>query len=276
LYSHVLNLPLPYHDSKTHGELMSRFTNDVDLIAEAITNSLAAIVNSSLMLVGTVIMMFVLSIPLAMITLLILPIFSFLINRIINQSRKYFRQQQASIGALNGFIEETMEGQQVNQLFNHQTRNMQDFSQYNADFKDKAFHAQTWSGLMIPVMMNLNSLNYAIISTSGAMLCISGALSIGALGAYLNATRQFARPLNEIAMQYTTIQAGLASAERIFEVLNEPIEIDDENTIDADIVNGEVSFEDVHFSYVPNIEVLKGISFYAKKGQKIAFVGSSI
>jgi ATP-binding cassette subfamily B multidrug efflux pump len=275
LYDRVLHMPAGYHDQRTHGEMMSYFTNDIDLLSDSITNSISSLVSSSSMLVGTILLMIYLSWQLAIITLVALPIFSFLINKIVQTSRKYFKRQQEAIASLNGFVEETMEGQQVNLLFGHEKAALDIFDNLNGNYRDQAVRAQSWSGLMIPFMMNLNSVNYAIISAAGGYLAVTAGLSIGTLGAFVNSTRQFSRPLNEVAMQYTTIQAGLAAAERIFEILKQDVETDDPDAIELERVDGYVRFENVDFSYVPNKPVLHDVSFYAKPGQKIAIVGST-
>ncbi|MHC1735603.1 MAG: ABC transporter ATP-binding protein [Erysipelotrichaceae bacterium] len=275
LYDRMLHMPVGYHDKRTHGEIMSHFTNDIDLLSDSITNSMSSLVSSSSMLVGTILMMIYLSWQLAIITLIALPIFTFLINRIVAMSRKYFRRQQEAIAKLNGFVEETMEGQQVNLLFNHESSALETFDQLNTNYRTHAMRAQSWSGLMIPFMMNLNAVNYALIASVGGYLSVVAGLSVGTLGAFVNSTRQFSRPLNEIAMQYTSIQAGLAAAERIFEVLKQPIETDDDHAIELNESQGLVRFENVDFAYDPQKPVLHDVSFYAKPGQKIAIVGST-
>ena len=275
LYDRVLHMPAGYHDQRTHGEMMSYFTNDIDLLSDSITNSIASLVSSSSMLVGTILLMIYLSWQLAIITLIALPIFSFLINKIVQTSRKYFKRQQEAIANLNGFVEETMEGQQVNILFGHQAAALDIFDSLNRNYRNQAVRAQSWSGMMIPFMMNLNSVNYAIISATGGYLAVTAGLSIGTLGAFVNSTRQFSRPLNEVAMQYTTIQAGLAAAERIFEILQQDVEVDEPDAIELIHTDGFVRFENVDFSYLPDKPVLSDVSFYAKPGQKIAIVGST-
>lgn len=275
LYDRMLHMPVGYHDKRTHGEIMSHFTNDIDLLSDSITNSMSSLVSSSSMLVGTILMMIYLSWQLAIITLIALPIFTFLINRIVAMSRKYFRRQQEAIAKLNGFVEETMEGQQVNLLFNHESSALKTFDGLNTNYRTHAMRAQSWSGLMIPFMMNLNAVNYALIASVGGYLSVVAGLSVGTLGAFVNSTRQFSRPLNEIAMQYTSIQAGLAAAERIFEVLKQPIETNDDQAIELDESQGFVRFENVDFAYDPQKPVLHDVSFYAKPGQKIAIVGST-
>lgn len=275
LYDRMLHMPVGYHDRKTHGEIMSHFTNDIDLLADTITNSVSSLVSSSSMLVGTLIMMIYLSWQLAIITIVAFPLFSMIINQIVKRSRNNFRNQQKSIGNLNGFVEETMEGQSVNLLFNHEDAALTQFDQLNEAYRKSAFKAQSWSGLMIPLMMNLNAISYAIVSATGGYLSITQGLSIGTLGAFLNSTRQFSRPLNEVAMQYTTIQAGLAAAERIFEVLGQDVETDLPEAINLLHTDGFVRFEHVDFAYLPDKPVLKDVSFYAKPGQKIAIVGST-
>jgi ATP-binding cassette, subfamily B, multidrug efflux pump len=275
LYDRVLHMPAGYLDQRTHGEMMSYFTNDIDLLSDSITNSISSLVSSSSMLVGTILLMIYLSWQLAIITLVALPIFSYLINIIVQTSRKYFKRQQEAIADLNGFVEETMEGQQVNLLFGHEQAALDIFDDLNGNYRNQAVRAQSWAGLMIPFMMNLNSVNYAIISATGGYLAVTASLSIGTLGAFLNSTRQFSRPLNDVAMQYTTIQAGLAAAERIFEVLKQEVEVDEPDAIQLQHTDGYVRFDQVDFSYVPGKPVLRDVSFYAKPGQKIAIVGST-
>lgn len=275
LYQHLLKIPVRYHDQHTHGELMSRFTSDIELISDTITNSVSSIVSSTLMLAGTTLMLIYLSYLLAIILLVALPIFGLLINRIVSISRKHFRSQQQAIGKLNGFIEENLEGQQITNLYRHQNQSMKTFNFLNEDYRHHAFRAQSWSGLMIPLVMNLNSVNYAIVAASGAYLAITTGLSVGTLGAFVNSTRQFSRPLNEIATQYTTIQAGLAAAERVFEVLEEPEEALPLNPSSVTTLQGAVRFDDVSFGYVEGKTILNHVSFYAKPGQKIAIVGST-
>jgi len=275
LYDRMLHMPVGYHDKRTHGEIMSHFTNDIDLLSDSITNSMSSLVSSSSMLAGTILMMIYLSWQLAIITLVALPIFTFLINRIVSMSRKYFRRQQEAISKLNGFVEETMEGQQVNLLFGHENDALETFDRLNKNYRTHAMRAQSWSGLMIPFMMNLNAVNYALIASVGGYLSVTAGLSVGTLGAFVNSTRQFSRPLNEIAMQYTSIQAGLAAAERIFGVLKQPIETDEPAAIELKESEGFVRFENVDFAYDPQKPVLHEVSFYAKPGQKIAIVGST-
>lgn len=275
LFKKVMRIPVAYHDRFTHGELMSRFTNDIDLVSEALNMSAVSIVTNVLSLIGTVIVMFVLSPVLAIITVVILPLLSLMSSQIVKYSKRYSKRQQVSLGALNGFIEESIEGQAVLQLFNHEQASMDTFKALNKTFKGNAQRAQIASGIMFPLMQNLNNFTYAIMGGVGGYLVLNGMMSIAQLSAFVSLSRTLSRPINEIAMQYTTLQSAVASAERLFEVLDWPDEAPiNQGEVLPNIV-GDVKFESVVFGYNPERPVLKSVSFYAKPGQKIAFVGST-
>ena len=275
MFDHVLRMEVRYHDINTDGDLMSRFTNDIDLVSEGLNTAAASIIINIFTLIGTVVVMFFLSPTLSVITLLILPFLSLMARWIVKRSRIYSKRQQESLGTLNGYIEEAMEGQMVMQLFNHEDRAIDHFTDLNTDFRENSQKAQITSIMMFPLMQNMNTINYAIIGIVGGYLAINFGLSIGDLGAYVNMTRTQGKPINQISSQFTTLQSALASAERIFELLDWPLEEINEDDLLISDIKGDVKFNDVTFSYVPNQKVLKNVSFYAKPGQKIAFVGST-
>lgn len=275
MFDHVLRMEVRYHDINTDGDLMSRFTNDIDLVSEGLNTAAASIIINIFTLIGTVVVMFFLSPTLSVITLLILPFLSLMARWIVKRSRIYSKRQQESLGTLNGYIEEAMEGQMVMQLFNHEDRAIEHFTDLNTDFRENSQKAQITSIMMFPLMQNMNTINYAIIGIVGGYLAINFGLSIGDLGAYVNMTRTQGKPINQISSQFTTLQSALASAERIFELLDWPLEEINEDDLLISDIKGDVKFNDVTFSYVPNQKVLKNVSFYAKPGQKIAFVGST-
>ncbi len=275
MYAHMLKLDVRYHDQNAHGDLMSRFTNDVDLVQEGLNTAAASMVVNAMTLVGTMLYMIYLSPILSLVTLAIIPLLMFLSKSIVKYSRRYSRQQQQSLGDLNAYIEESVEGQVVMQLFNHESESLSKMASLSNTFRIKTRLAQMFSSLMFPLMQNVNTINYSVIGIVGGYLSIYQGLSLGNLGAYVNMTRTLGRPINMIANHYTILQSSLAAAERVFELLDWKVEpmVDDEIILDE--VVGDVVFNEVHFGYKKNQEVLKGISFWAKSGQKIAFVGST-
>ncbi len=275
MYARMLKLDVKYHDQNAHGDLMSRFTNDVDLVQEGLNTAAASMVVNAMTLVGTIAYMIYLSPILSVVTLGIIPLLMLMSRTIVKYSRIYSRQQQRSLGVLNGYIEESVEGQMVMQLFNHEEKSHENMSHFSDDFRNKTRLAQMTSAMMFPLMQNVNLINYALIGIVGGWLSINRSLSIGNLGAYVNMTRTLGRPINMLANHYTILQSSLAAAERIFELLDWEEETVGEDEIMLKDVVGDVVFQDVHFGYEPGQEVLKGISFWAKSGQKIAFVGST-
>ncbi len=275
MFDTMLKMKVNYHDQNTHGDLMSRFTNDIDLVGEGLNTAAASIIINIFTLLGTIVVMFFLSPTLSLITIILLPLLSLMAKAIVQRSRIYSRRQQKSLGRLNGFIEEAMEGQMVMQLFNHEEDALNQFNSLNQEYRENAQKAQITSIMMFPLMQNMNTINYAIIGIVGGYLAINFGLSIGDLGAYVNMTRTQGKPINEISNQFTTLQSALASAERVFELIDWPLEEIFEDDVVLDKVVGDVKFNNVTFSYVKDQIVLNDISFYAKPGQKIAIVGST-
>ena len=226
LFGHMQDLPLRYFDSKSHGELMSRYTNDVDNVNTALEQSLSQSISSVVTVVGVFVMMLVLSPILTVAVVGMLVVMLLAIRFIGKRSSKYFREQQKALGALNGHIEEAMLGQKVIKVFNHEEQTQEDFRLKNQALRSAATKAQTFGGVMMPVMGNLSYVLYAIIAMGGALLVINGRLDIGTIAAYLTYVRNFTMPISNIANQFNTILSALAGAERIFDVLDQPVEED--------------------------------------------------
>lgn len=293
LFNHMQTLPLRYFDSQTHGEIMSRFTNDVDNIQVMLEQSMVQLVSSAFTFVGIVIVMIVLSPILFGIALVFLVVMIVAVSKIGKQSRKYFRSQQEKLGAMNGNIEESIEGMKVIKVFNHEQQAVDEFEKTNEEFRNAATNANFYSGIMGPCSTGINNASYASIALVGGILALTGRLDIGTFFTFLSYSKQFTQPINQIANQMNNIFSALAGAERVFAVMDMESETDEgtvtlceEKTengkkwywVDGDRripVKGDVVFTDVNFSYVPEKQVLKNINLYAKTGQKIAFVGST-
>lgn len=308
LFVHVQKLPLKYFDSNTHGELMSRFTNDVDTLQEAMNNSFAMIIQSFITLFGTIIMMMVLSVKLSLIVIVFLAVMLLFIKFNGKHSKKYYTKQQAELGKLNGFIQEMIDGQKVEKVFNHEEANYKQFLEMNENLRKESTNALAFSGMMVPTIVSLSYFNYAISACVGGLLALNGQIDLGSLSAYLVYVRQSAMPLNQFTNQINFMLMALSGAERIFDMMEEEVEIDDgkvtlchvckdangnlvecnkdsnifawkvptsNNNFDYVELKGDVRFNDVVFGYVDKKKVLNKISLYAKPGQKIAFVGST-
>ena len=226
LFAHTQKLPLSYFDAHTHGELMSRFTNDVDTIQEAMNNSFAMIIQSFIMLTGTIIMMMVLSIQLSLIVIVFLIIMFFFIRFNGKHSKKYFNRQQAELGKINGYVQEMAEGQKVEKVFNHEEIDFNNFCKLNENLRKESTSALTFSGMMIPTIVSLSYLNYALSACVGGLLAIRGLIDLGSLSAYLVYVRQSAMPLNQFTQQVNFLLSALSGAERIFDMMDTEPEID--------------------------------------------------
>lgn len=276
LFSKMERLPIQYFDTHQHGDLMSRYTNDIDRISDALTDSLSDMLSSALTLIGIFCLMLYISPILTLVTLITVPLMFLSAKAIVKRSRKYFKAQQESIGTLNGYTEEMISGQKVIKVFGHERKVEADFNELNKELKDKSLKAQFYSGLMMPVMQNLSTLNYVFITIVGALLAIFRGFDVGGLAAFLQYSRQFGRPINELASLYNSIQAAIAGAERIFEVIDEaPERPDSPDAIALSHVQGDVTMRDVCFGYKPEKMILKGISLHAPAGHKIALVGAT-
>lgn len=293
LFDHMQTLPLSYFDSRTHGDIMSSYTNDIDNVHMMLEQSMVQLISAVFTFIGIVVAMISLSPVLFGVALIFLFIMVISVSKIGKQSRKYFRLQQQNLGAMNGTIEESIEGLKVVKVFNHEEITNEDFGRTNEEFRRTATNASFFSGIMGPCSTGINNASYATIALVGGILALTGKLSIGTFFTFLSYSKQFTQPINQIANQMNTIFSALAGAERVFDIMDMPSEVDDgtvtlseEKTdngtkwywIDGDRkipVEGNVVFKDVSFSYVPEKQVLKDINLYAKSGQKIAFVGST-
>ena len=303
LFNRLQQLPVSYYDRHQSGDLMSRFTNDIDTVSEMLNSSFASIISNVLTFVGTVVMMLVLNPWLTLITVLFLGLMGLVGKVIGGRSRANFQRQQAALGALNGYIEEMIEGQKVIKVFNHEGQAVERFTALNGDYRDAATAAQAYAGMMMPAMGNLSKINYAVTCCVGGLLAIGGVFDIGSLGAYLLYVKQVSQPVGQISQQINTLLAAAAGAERIFAVMDEQPETDEGKTVivrvekngdtltetkrrtghwawkkpDGTLVElrGDVRFDHVTFSYDGEKTVLNDVSLFAEPGQKIAFVGST-
>ena len=276
LFSKIQKLPVRFYDNNPTGEIMSRFTNDVDNIGTMLDNSLVSVISGAVTLIGTLFFMISTNLVLTLVTVVFVPIFAKGGMLIAGKSRKYYTGQQAALGAVNGYIEETVTGQKVIKVFNHEEDSVEEFGLLNDDLRDKQFKAQFYGGIMGPIMGNTSQISYAItVGVGGILICTSG-LMPGALTVFSNYSRQFSFPINNISQQMSTIFSALAGAERVFRIIDMKEEPEDvPNASDMKDMKGYVELKHVTFGYNPDKTILKDISLYAKPGQKIAFVGST-
>ncbi|MBR3290058.1 MAG: ABC transporter ATP-binding protein, partial [Clostridia bacterium] len=276
LFAKLQTLPVRFFDTHATGEVMSRFTNDVDNIDVMMNNSLVQIVSGIITIIGTFTFMVTTNWQLTLVTLAFVPIYAKGGALIGKKSHKYYSGQQAALGAVNGYIEETVSGQKVIKVFNHEDICVEEFGTLNDDLRDKQFYAQFFGGIMGPVMGNMAQVCYGVTLGIGAAMMVAGGLTPGALTVFANYSRHFGQPINTISMQISTIFAALAGAERVFQVMDADPETPDEPSAKSmDGMKGYVKLEHVSFGYVENHRILNDISLYAKPGQKIALVGST-
>ncbi len=276
LFGKIQKLPVRFYDTNNHGDIMSRFTNDVDAVGEMLNNTVVQIISSIINVAGTFCLMVYTNVWLTLVTVVAIPLMMQAARFVSLRSRKYYKAQQAALGALNGYIEETVTGQKVVKVFCHEQVAEEEFEFLNYDLRDKQIKAQFFGGIMGPVMGNLGQVSYSLTACIGGLLCVLRGFDIGGLTVFVNYSRQFSRPINELSMQMNTIFSALAGAERVFAVMDEAPEQEDAGTA-VRLANpkGYVKLEDVTFGYEPDKTILKHISLYAKPGQKIAFVGST-
>ncbi|MFV0352921.1 MAG: ABC transporter ATP-binding protein [Oscillospiraceae bacterium] len=301
LFTHLQTLPLRYFDGHTHGNLMSRFTNDIDTLVDALNNSFAVLIQSAVTVVGTFIMLFALNATLSLVVLVSYALMFLFVRFAGRKSHGYFSQQQKHLAEVNSFVEEMVEGQKVVKIFNHEKESLEGFDKRNEALKKAGAGALTYSGITIPVVVSISYLNYAIAALLGALFAISGQLDLGSLASYLVFVRQGAMPMNQFSQQVNILLAALAGFEHINEVLQQKPEIDNGTVtlVRADEtpdytgdtrwawrvpegqtstyvpLRGDARFYDVVFSYVPKHTILKDISLFARPGEKLAFVGST-
>ena len=305
LFHTTQGLPLEYYDQHTHGDTMSRFTNDVDTVSDALNNSFAMVIQSFMQIVGTLTLLFILNWRLSFLVVVGYAAMFAYIQYSGKKSKYYFKSQQRYLGDLNGYIEEMINGQKVVKVFNHETANMEAFKKKNILLREAGTKAVSYSGTMVPMVVSISYINYALVAVIGGVMALKGWTDVGSLASYLVFVRQAALPINQFTQQSNFLLAALAGAERIFDLMREEPEVDEGNitltrvrqnsdgTLEKTDVRtglwawedptshtltplrGDVRFHEVSFGYTPEKKILDNISLYAKPGQKIAFVGST-
>lgn len=300
LFGKVQKLPVRFYDTNSHGDIMSRFSNDVDAIGEMMNNTIIQVISAGISVVGTFGLMIYTNIYLTIITIVMLPLMMKAAGAVAKRSQKYYKAQQEALGTLNGYIEETVTGQKVVKVFNHEEIAQEEFGRFNKDLRDKQIKAQFFGGIMMPVMGNFSQISYSLTACIGGVLCVLRGFDLGGLTVFVNYSRQFSRPINELAMQMNTVFSALAGAERVFDMMDQEPEREDApdalgitekdgqfywdipKTCEAYayrkdhlLLRPEVVLQSVYFGYNPDKTILKHITLYAKPGQKIAFVGST-
>lgn len=275
LFVKMSKLPVKYFDTHTHGELMSRLTNDVDNVSNTLSQSLSTLVSSALTIIGSLSLMLFYSPLMTLISLLAIPLGLFIVNLISKKTRKYFKKQQESLGNLNGHIEEMITGQKTVLAFSRTGIVINEFDEINKKLRNYSVQAQIWGGIVGPVMNMIGNLSFTLVAISGGLLAAAGSISVGTIQAFVQLSKQFTRPVSEVANQYAMIQSALSGAERVFEVMDSIPEEDagKDNHFEVSEVKGNVVFENVNFGYTEEKMVLKDFSIDVKAGEKIALVG---
>ncbi|MBG9798053.1 ABC transporter ATP-binding protein [Brevibacillus laterosporus] len=274
IFDKVQTLPLRFFDERPRGDLMSRLTNDVENINNTLSQATTQIFSSLITVIGAVGMMLMLSPSLTLVSLIVVPLGLFITKKIAERTRKLFLEQQTELGQLNGYIEEMISGQRVVKAFNREQETIDQFAKKNQRLKKVGAQAQVFSGIIPPLMNAINNVSFALVAGIGGYMAVQGAITIGIITAFLNYSKQFARPLNEMANQFNMLQSAFAGAERVFEVLDEEPEFADQ-TVARSLgqVEGKVEFKDVTFGYKSDKPVLQEINLTAEPGQMIALVG---
>jgi ATP-binding cassette subfamily B protein len=274
LFARLQTLSLRFFDQRTHGELMSRLSNDVENISVVLTSSVTQLMSSALGVVGVAVMMFLINVRLALVSLVTIPLMMFLSQAIAKRTRKGFREQQEHLGQLNGIIEETVTGQRVVKAYVREQAVIDEFESVNVKLRRAATDARILAGTIGPLTNFVNNLGFAIIAGTGGWLAVKGLATVGTIASFVNYARRFSRPLNQIANLYNSIQSALAGAERVFEIIDQVPEVQDApDAVPLTTVRGDVRFDDVCFGYVEDVPVLKQVSLHASPGQTIALVG---
>ena len=273
LFGRMQQLPVRFFDQRAHGDLMSRLTNDVENVANVLAAGFSQFVSSVLGLAGTVIFMFFLNVPLALVSLVAMPLTFFLTRAIAKRTRAGFRETQQTLGTLNGIIEETLTGQRTVLAFAREQTVLEQFTQVNRHLQKVSLWARIFAGFMGPLTNMVNNLGLAIVASAGGLLAVRGLASVGEVAAFVNYAGRLSWPLNQIAQLFNSIQSALAGAERVFNLMDEQPEQDLPGAAPLAHVNGAVVLEEVDFSYTPGVSVLKRVSLHAQPGQMIALVG---
>lgn len=274
------NLPFSYFDKQSHGEVLSRFSNDIDTVQQTLSQSLAQMISSIVQIIGFLVMMLSISWQMTLMALVVIPLSLFLVTTVVKHSQKYFAKQQRSLGNVNGHIEEMYSGHIVMKAFNGEEKSIAQFAEYNDDLYDSAWKSQFLSGLMQPIAMFVGNIGYVGVCILGGWLAMNGVIEIGDIQSFIIYVRNFNNPISQVAQTMNVLQSTAAAAERVFEFLAEEEEVK-ETAQPAEVFNrfgktdikGQVTFENVHFGYTPDKIVINDFSMYIKPGKKIAIVG---
>jgi ATP-binding cassette subfamily B protein len=273
LFARLQTLPVRFFDQRAHGELMSRLTNDMENISNILSTSFSQLFSSLLGLVGVVVVMFMLNLPLAAVSLAVMPLTYVLTRAVARRTRQGFRETQKTLGELNGIIEETITGERTVKAFVREQATVEAFSLVNRGLQKVALRARIFAGFMGPLMNMVNNLGLAIVACTGGWLAVQGLVTVGEIAAFVNYAGRLGFPLNQIAQLFNSIQSALAGAERVFELMDEIPEVDAPDATPLEHVAGKVTFERVNFSYQAGVPVLKEVSLHAEAGQMVALVG---
>ncbi|OMF03892.1 multidrug ABC transporter ATP-binding protein [Paenibacillus sp. FSL H7-0331] len=274
LFEKLQKLPLAYFDSRRHGEIMSRLSNDIENVSSSLSQSITQLMGGSIAIIGSLVMMLILSPLLTLASMITVPLVYLLARTITKRTSVLFKDQQVQLGKLNGHVEETISGIEVVKAFNREDKAIEEFDAVNAKLCEVGLKAQIWSGFLMPLLAVINNIGFAAVAVVGGVLAVKGLITVGIIASFLSYSRQFVRPLNEIANIFNVLQSGVAGAERVFEVLDELEETADApNAIPLENAKGHVVFENVSFGYRPDVPILKNISFESQEGSSTAFVG---
>ncbi|MBT2657682.1 ABC transporter ATP-binding protein [Bacillus sp. ISL-18] len=274
IFRKLQKLPVSFFDTRTHGELMSRLSNDVDNVSNTISQSTTQLMSGLIVITGSLIMMIILSPLLTIASLITVPLVFLLTKTIAKRTSVLFKNQQIELGKLNGHIEESISGIEVVKAFNHEDQVIKEFELVNTKLRDVGLKAQIWSGFLMPIMNVINNLGFAIVAVIGGILAVKSLVTVGAIASFITYSRQFVRPLNDLANIFNILQSGVAGAERVFEIIDEPEEvIDPPHAVELMNPKGHVVFENVSFGYRPDVPIIKNVSFEARVGSSTALVG---
>ncbi|MFF2479524.1 ABC transporter ATP-binding protein [Paenibacillus sp. NPDC058071] len=274
LFGKLQKLPLVYFDTRKHGELMSRLSNDIDNVSVSVSQTAAQLMSGALLLLGSLVMMLVLSPLLTLASLITVPLVYILASVITRKTRSLFKRQQAELGKLNGQIEETISGFAAVKAFNYEEAAIRQFTGVNEELRSVSIKAQIWSGFMMPLLNVISNIGFAAVAITGGVLAVHEMITVGVIASFISYSRQFVRPLNDLANVFNVLQSGIAGAERVFEVLDEQEEEPDRpGSVRLSNPSGEVVFDNVRFGYRDDVPILKGISFKAEAGSSVALVG---
>lgn len=274
LFEKMQKLPVSFFDTRSHGEIMSRLTNDIDNVSTTISQSTTQLMNGVLTITGSFIMMLILSPILTLAALITVPLVFLLTKTISTKTKVFFKRQQKALGDLNGHIEENISGFNVVKAFNQEDKVIANFEKINGELREVGIKAQIWSGLLMPIMNVINNIGFTMVAAIGGVLAVNDMITVGVIASFISYSRQFTRPLNDLANIFNTLQSAIAGAERVFEMMDEAEEVEDsENAINLENIKGKVVFENVSFGYREDVKIFKDISFEVKEGDTIALVG---